>query len=725
MLARALFRLAYRVEVAGLENVAAAGDRVIIVPNHVSFLDAPLVAAFLPGAPVFAIDPAQMQRWWVRPFLSAVDVFPMEPSRPMAAKSLIKSIREGGRCVIFPEGRLNVTGGALMKVYDGPALIADKAEAMVLPVRLDGVEFTRFSRLAGRLRRRSFPKVTITILPPRRLAVPAEFRGRARRLQASAALYDVMSEMMARRPNPPSLFAAVIEARAANGGGHRIIEDPATAPLTYDRMVAASFVLGRKLARGTARDGTIGLMLPNSAGAALAFLALQATGRVPAMLNHTAGVDGVLSACRTAGLRRVVTSRRFVELAKLAPLAERLGGEVELVWLEDVRERLRLIDKVYGAAALRFAAPLHRRLGIRPDDPAAVLFTSGSEGTPKAVALSHANLLANRRQIAARVDFSPADLALNALPMFHSFGLTGGFLLPLLSGVRAFLYPSPLHYRIVPEIAYATGATILFGTDTFLAGYARRANPYDFYSVRYVFAGAEPVREETRKVWSERFGKRILEGYGVTECSPVIAVNTPMHYRAGSVGRFLPLVEHRLQPVAGIDAGGRLFVRGPNVMAGYLRGGAIEELPDGWYDTGDIVTVDPEGFVTIVGRAKRFAKLGGEMISLAAAERIAETAVPDTRHAVVALPDPRRGERLVLVTEAHGFDRNRLLETAHRLGMPEIAVPRDVIEIDYMPLLGTGKIDYAAVTRFAERAMAAPPRETIPEEPGALSLVRG
>jgi acyl-[acyl-carrier-protein]-phospholipid O-acyltransferase / long-chain-fatty-acid--[acyl-carrier-protein] ligase len=718
MLARTMFRLAYRVEVVGLENVAAAGDRVIIVPNHVSFLDAPLVAAFLPGVPVFAIDPAQMQRWWVRPFLSAVEVFPMEPSRPMAAKSLIKSIREGGRCVIFPEGRLNVTGGALMKVYDGPALIADKAEAMVLPVRLDGVEFTRFSRLAGRLRRRWFPKVRITILPPRRLAVPAELRGRARRHQAGAALYDVMSEMMARRPNPPSLFAALLEARAAHGGGHRIIEDPATAPLSYDRTVVASFVLGRRLARGTARGDTIGLMLPNSAGAALAFLALQATGRVPAMLNHTAGVDGVLSACRTAGLRRVITSRRFIEFAKLAPLAERLAGEVELVWLEDVRERLRFIDKLYGAVARRFATPLHRRLGIAPSDPAVVLFTSGSEGAPKAVALSHANLLANRRQIAARIDFSPADLALNALPMFHSFGLTGGFLLPLLSGVRAFLYPSPLHYRIVPEIAYATGATILFGTDTFLAGYARRANPYDFYSLRYVFAGAEPVREETRKVWSERFGKRILEGYGVTECSPVIAVNTPMHYRAGTVGRFLPLVEHRLEPVAGIDDGGRLFVRGPNVMAGYLRGGAIEEPPDGWYDTGDIVAIDPEGFVRIVGRVKRFAKLGGEMISLAAAERIAETAVPDTRHAVVALPDPRRGEKLVLITEAHGFDRNRLLEAAHRLGMPEIAVPREVIEIDQMPFLGTGKTDYAAVTQLAEQAMAALPHE-------ALSLVRG
>ena len=725
MLARMLFRLAYRVEVTGLENVAAAGDRVIIVPNHVSFLDAPLVAAFLPGLPVFAIDPAQMQRWWVRPFLSAVDVFPMEPSRPMAAKSLIKSIREGSRCVIFPEGRLNVTGGALMKVYDGPALIADKSEAMVLPVRLDGVEFTPFSRLAGRLRRRWFPKVTITILPPRKLAVPAELRGRARRHQAGAALYDIMSEMMARRPNPPSLFAAVLEARAAHGGGHRIIEDPATAPLTYDRTIAASLVLGRRLARGTARGDTVGLMLPNSVGAALAFLALQATGRVPAMLNHTAGVDGVLSACRTAGLRRVITSRRFVELAKLAALAERLAGEVELIWLEDVREKLGVIDKLYGAIALRFAAPLHRRLGISPSDPAAVLFTSGSEGAPKGVVLSHANLLANRRQIAARVDFSPADLALNALPMFHSFGLTGGFLLPLLSGVRVYLYPSPLHYRIVPEIAYATGATILFGTDTFLAGYARRANPYDFYALRYVFAGAEPVREETREIWSERFGKRILEGYGVTECSPVIAVNTPMHYRAGTVGRFLPLVEHRLEPVPGIADGGRLMVRGPNVMAGYLRGGDIEEPPDGWYDTGDIVTVDADGFVAIVGRVKRFAKLGGEMVSLAAAERIAETAVPEIRHAVVALPDPRRGEKLILVTEAHGFDRTRLLEAAHQLGLPEIAVPREVIEIDHMPLLGTGKTDYAAVTRLAEQAMAAPPRETAPAEPAALSLVRG
>ena len=498
--------------------------------------------------------------------------------------------------MIFPEGRLNVTGGALMKVYDGPALIADKADAAVLPVRLDGVEFTPFSRLRGRLRRRWFPKVTITILPPRRLAISAELRGRARRRQAGAALYDVMSEMMARRPNPPSLFAALLEARRAHGGGRHILEDPATVPVSYDRAVAASFVLGRRLARGTDAGEKVGLMLPSSVGAALAFLGLQATGRVPAMLNHTSGIDGVLSACRTAGLRRVVTSRRFIELAKLAPLADQLAGAVQLQWLEDVRAEIGLVDKLYGAVARRLAGPLHRRRKIAAGDSAAVLFTSGSEGAPKAVALSHGNLLANRRQIAARVDFSPADLALNALPLFHSFGLTGGFLLPLLSGVRAFLYPSPLHYRIIPEIAYATGATILFGTDTFLAGYARRANPYDFYALRYVFAGAEPVREETRKAWAERFGKRILEGYGVTECSPVIAVNTPMHYRAGTVGRLLPLIEHRLEPVAGIERW-RPAVRARPQCHGRLSSAAprSRRRRRGWHDTGDIVTIDDEG----------------------------------------------------------------------------------------------------------------------------------
>ena len=475
---------------------------------------------------------------------------------------------------------------------------------------------------------------------------------------------------MARRPDPPSLFAALLAARAAHGGSHPIMADPTGGPLSYNRVIATSLVLGRRLARRTARGEAVGVMVPNSIAAGVTFLALQATGRVPAMLNHTSGIDNVLSACRTAELRIVITSRRFIELAKLEPLAAALADAVEIVWLEDLRAQLGALDKLYGLVAPLIAASRHRRLGIAASDPAAILFTSGSEGAPKGVVLSHANLLANRRQLAARVDYSPADHLLNPLPMFHSFGLTGGFVLPLLSGVRVFLYPSPLHYRIIPELAYDIGATVLFGTDTFLAGYARAANPYDFYALRYVFAGAEPVREETRRIWAERFGKRILEGYGVTECSPVIAINTPMHFKAGTVGRLLPLM--RAPAGARSPASTRtdvLLLAGPNVMSGYLRAdqpGIVQPPEQGWHDTGDIVRIDDEGFVTIVGRAKRFAKIAGEMVSLATAERIASAAYPEWRHAVVALPDARRGERLVLVSEAPAIRRDALIEAAQQ-----------------------------------------------------------
>ncbi|HEX2151370.1 MAG TPA: AMP-binding protein, partial [Stellaceae bacterium] len=523
----------------------------------------------------------------------------------------------------------------------------------------------------------------------------------------------------ARRPDPPDLFGALLAARAAHGGSHPIMADPTGGPLGYSRVIAASLVLGRRLARHTERGEAVGVMVPNSIAAGVAFLALQATGRVPAMLNHTSGVDAVLSACRTAEIRTVITSRRFIELAKLDSLAAALADAVEIVWLEDLRAKLGVFDKLYGLIAPRIAAARHRRFGIAASDPAVILFTSGSEGAPKGVVLSHANLLANRRQLAARVDFSPADHLLNPLPMFHSFGLTGGFLLPLLSGVRVFLYPSPLHYRIVPELAYGIGATVLFGTDTFLAGYARAASPYDFYALRYVFAGAEPVREETRRIWGERFGKRILEGYGVTECSPVIAVNTPMHFKPGTVGRLLPLMRHRLEPFpapdlpspgtggdrdGGVAESGLLLLSGPNVMSGYLRPdrpGIVQPPEQGWHDTGDIVRIDGEGFVTIVGRAKRFAKLAGEMVSLAVAERIAAAAYPDWRHAVVALPDARRGERLVLVTEAPAIRRDALIEAAQRERLPELAIPRDIVAGVALPLLGSGKTDYPAVTRLA------------------------
>ncbi|MGD1876042.1 MAG: acyl-[ACP]--phospholipid O-acyltransferase [Kiloniellaceae bacterium] len=712
-LAAGLLRLFYRVEVHGRENLKAAGDKAVIVVNHVSFLDGALLAAFLPGRPMFAIDTHIATRWWAKPFLTLVEAFPMDPTSPLATRALIREVEKGKHCVIFPEGRITVTG-ALMKVYEGPGMVADKAGAQILPVRLDGAQFTHFSRLKGKFRLRLFPKITITVLPPRQFQIPAEARGRRRRQLAGDALYEVMSDMMFRihHQEPRTLFQALLEARALHGGGKPAVEDIERKPLTYSRLVTGALVLGRKMAKQTRRGEIVGLMLPSAAGAAVTFFGLQAFGRVPAMLNFTAGSANLISACQTAQIATVYTSRRFIEQAKLGDVAEALSGAVKIVCLEDLRRDIGVFSKLYGLLGRPFAGSIHARAcgtrGLDPNAPAMVLFTSGSEGQPKGVVLSHDNLLANCRQLAARIDFNPTDSVFNALPVFHSFGLTGGMLLPLFSGVKTFMYPSPLHYRIVPVLAYDTNATIMFGTDTFLAGYARMAHPYDFYAMRYVFAGAERVRDETRRVWMDKFGLRILEGYGATECSPVIAVNSPMHFKAGSVGRLLPGIDHRLEPVPGVEQGGRLEVAGPNVMLGYLKAdnpGTLEPPQNGWYDTGDIVDIDEGGYVTILGRAKRFAKIAGEMVSLGAAETLVATLWPDEMHVVVALPDARKGEQLVLLTEREAAPRDEISAFARSQGASELMVPRQIFTVDKLPLLGSGKADHPGAKALAEELL--------------------
>ena len=442
-------------------------------------------------------------------------------------------------------------------------------------------------------------------------------------------------------------------------------------------------------------------MLPNANGAAATLLGMMSAGRVPAMINFTAGVANVQAACTAAEVRTIVTSRAFVERARLDKLVEALAEKARIIYLEDLRATVSSVDKIRGLVRYR------RALVPRdPDEPAAILFTSGSEGTPKGVVLSHRNMLCNAAQAAARIDFGRTDKVFNTLPVFHAFGLTVGLVLPLVSGVPVFLYPSPLHYRIVPELVYGANATILFGTDTFLSGYARAAHPYDFRSVRYVLAGAEPVKEATRRLWSEKFGLRILEGYGVTETAPALALNTPMFNRFGTVGRLLPGIEARLEPVPGVEEGGRLYVRGPNVMLGYLKSdqpGVLVPPEEGWHDTGDIVTIDRDGFVTIKGRAKRFAKIGGEMISLAAVESLASELWPDAQSAVVTEPDPRRGERLVLVTEKKGATRAVFQAYAKSKGASDLLAPAEVMVVDKLPVLGSGKADLVGVlgTRHA------------------------
>jgi acyl-[acyl-carrier-protein]-phospholipid O-acyltransferase/long-chain-fatty-acid--[acyl-carrier-protein] ligase len=694
-----LLGLAFRVEVRGLGNLAAAGERVLIVSNHVSFLDAALLAAFLPGRPAFAINTRVAGWWWVAPFLKIIDAVQMDPSSPMAVKSLTRAVEAGRHCVIFPEGRITVTG-ALMKVYDGPGMIADKAGAEVVAVRIEGAQYTLFSRLKGKVKRRLLPKITLTVLPPRRLVVDDNLHGRARRRAAGNALYDILSEaQFAATDTARTLPQALMQALATHGG-KAALEDTDRKPLSLRKMVLGALVLGRALTPLAARGDAVGVLLPSAAGTAVTLFALQMFGRVPAMLNLTAGIANLRAACTAGSVNLVLTSRRFVEAARFGDTVAALAQGVRMVYLEDIRARIGLGARLRGLLSLPLAARIHARYTDGAESPAVVLFTSGSEGLPKGVVLSHRNILANCAQLAARVDFTGGDIVFNALPLFHSFGLTGAFLLPLLGGVRVFLYPSPLHYRIVPELVYDTNATIMFGTDTFLAGYARVAHVYDFRSVRYVFAGAEKVKEETRATWIEKFGLRIMEGYGATETAPVIAVNTPTHFKPGSVGRILPGMRWRVVPVPGISRGGRLVVAGPNVMLGYLKAshpGELQPPPGGWYDTGDIVEVDSVGYVTILGRAKRFAKVAGEMVSLAAVEEMADSVWPGYQHAVLALPDPRKGEQLVLLTTAPQAERDALAAAFRRHGISELALPRAIVKRDKLPVLGSGKVDYVSL----------------------------
>ena len=497
-----------------------------------------------------------------------------------------------------------------------------------------------------------------------------------------------------------SLFDALIDAAEAHGANKPILEDQDRKPLAYRDLIRASFALGRKIAAWTRPGERAALLLPSSAGAAVTFFALQAMGRTPVMLNFTSGVRNLKAALAVSEARLVLTSRRFVAQARLEDVAAELESVARVVYLEDVRASIGLADKLWAAAA--GAAPRLFRKAVRPDDIGVILFTSGSFAAPRGVVLTQANVVTNALQVGAHIDLDPAWTVFNPLPVFHSFGLTVGTVMPLLLGLKGFQYPSPLHTKMVVDLVRDSGADILLATDTFMGQYARAAEPGDLSGLTLAVCGAEKVRDSTRAMMAEKFpGVILLEGYGATEASPVIAANLPHDNRPGTVGPMMPGMQSRVESIEGIAEGGRLYVRGPNVMAGYLDAGGLEPPDEGWHDTGDVVVVEADGCLRLLGRAKRFAKIGGEMISLQAVEDLAADLWPEHWRAVVAVADPKKGERLVLVTDAPHATPQALLTHAKALGAPDIAAPRKVIKIGEPLLLGTGKTDYAAVQRIA------------------------
>lgn len=707
-LGRVLLRILYRVEVKGLENFPKDKSPYVIVSNHVSLLDGPLLMCYLPEMSVFAINTNVNKKWWAKVFTQFFEMFPLDPTKPMAVKGLIKMLREGRKVVIFPEGRITQTG-SLMKMYEGPGKIADMGKAKIIPVRIQGAEYTPFGRLKGQVKLKWFPKITINICSAQTIDVAKEVRGGARKKALRRAIYDIMTTTKYATTNVDyTLYKNLSSSIKIFGSNQEILEDIQRAPITLGRVLLGSIVLGRALREYVSQGEHVGMMLPNAIPTAVTFYALQGLGVVPAMLNFTMGLESIASAITTAKIKTVITSRRFIQLGELEALEKKLQATVNVVYLEDIKEQIGFVSKLVGILKAKTQIGLHKYQPAA-DHPAVILFTSGSEGAPKGVVLSHKNLLSNQAQVKACMDFSPKDRFFNALPVFHSFGLGVGLVLPMSSGIRTFLYPSPLHYKIIPELVYDTQATVIFGTDTFLKGYATHGDPEDFQSTRYVIAGAEKLKAATRERWMEKFGVRIFEGYGVTETSPALSINTYSQYKLGTVGRLFPGIETKLEAVPGIEHGGRLWVRGNNIMLGYLKidaPGVLQATPEGWHDTGDIVDIDDEGFVSILGRAKRFAKIGGEMVSLTQVEGWVASLWTQDQHCICAVADARKGEKLILVTTFNNADRKQLQQHIVKQGGAEIMVPREILYIKEIPLLGTGKLNYAAIQQLADENYA-------------------
>ncbi|MCE6958320.1 AMP-binding protein [Cereibacter sphaeroides] len=698
----------FRTEVSGEEHLSTQGP-VVFVSNHQSLLDAPMIFALLGRTTCFAATGTWANSLSLRLLKRAVKISAIDHDRPMMAKDLVRDIADGSAAMIFPEGRLTATG-ALMKVYPGSAWIVDQSNAKIVPIHLEGLELSRWSREKKGFPRFWRPKVRIVVGAPRTLEIDPGLKGRARRARAVLLLGDILEDhRRAALDRHDTIPAAMADVARTFGNRRTAISDPSGAALTARRIALGAEAAGRVLSRSIAPGERVGVLLPSMAGVPVILTALWRMGAVPAMINPTQGIGPMAAGLGVAGVRTVISSRSMVEQGKLGELVAGLEARgFTMVWTEDVKASIGRGTRLRAALAGLFAGsramsglPFRGAGSVSRDTIAIVLFTSGTEGVPKGVALSHGNLLANVAQLRARTDVNASDLIFSALPLFHSFGLTGGLLLPLVTGCETILYPSPLHMKAIPEMAYYRQPTIIFGTDTFLAGWGRRAHPYDFASLRAAISGAEPVKAATRALWAGRFGVRILEGYGATETSPVIALNTTIVEKDGTVGRLLPGMAARLEPVAGLEAL-RLLVRGPNVMRGYLQAdGSIAGPEDGWYDTGD-------GFVTIAGRLKRFAKVGGEMISLAAVEMLAQRAWPGRTSAAVILPDAKRGDRIILLLEgANASDAeaaDRLRAEARAAGVGEVALPGRIHTVERIPLLGSGKIDYPAATRLAETA---------------------
>jgi acyl-[acyl-carrier-protein]-phospholipid O-acyltransferase/long-chain-fatty-acid--[acyl-carrier-protein] ligase len=695
---RFLLRVLFRFRAYNLDALKIPGP-VLLIPNHLSWFDWLFLGVCLEGDWKFATSSIVAQKSWLHQKIMVNRyTLPVDTNSPYSVKRMAEFLKGGGRLVLFAEGRLSRTG-TLMKLFDGTGFLIYKTRAKVITACLRGAGRLPYSpNPAGK---KCFPCVTVHFSGPLTAPELGEISTGSARTRLTGWLRDQMVRQQFEVEmafGAPNVLAAVAET-ARQYPNRVILEDATMQPLTCRKLMVGADVLAHALRDAVTGGERIGLLLPNVNATPVAILALWSLGKVPAMLNFSSGTSTMLVCAELAGLKHIVTSRAFLERAKLNA-DDFLKAGISLVYLEDVRAGisgsrkfltlLRHVFDPFSALPTPHAA----------DSTAVIVFTSGSEGVPKGVELTHGNILANIRQMLAVTDITDSDRLFNCLPLFHSFGLTVGTFLPLVRGLYIFLYPSPLHYRMVPSALYDRDCTVFISTNTFLNGYARKAHPYDFRSLRYLFCAAEKLQEATALAWSQNYGVRILEGYGATECAPCVSVNTPLEPRYGSVGRLLPGMDYKLEPVDGVEDGQRLFVHGPNVMKGYLNTEANAKFQalGGWYDTGDIVSVDAEGYLHIRGRMKRFAKVSGEMVSLSAVEDALAGAFPQyglrCQVAILTRPDADKGEVLLAVTNEPRLTLDEIRAAIKAKGLTNLSVPREIKAVKEIPKLGTGKVDH-------------------------------
>ena len=721
------FVFRYRVKVHGIQNMPESGPLLLVGP-HYSFIDWAVLQMASPRPLLIASNRNTFADWylrWLSHGKSVIDINRRDPSEAM--EKIHEALLKGEAVVIFPEGEVSKAPFISKFSLDYSKAI-ESTEAQIVPFYIQGLWGSRYSNASESVNRPQYFNRTISVGFGK--AMPATTSDEAIRNELQILGSDIWNIAMDHSASiVPLWFRAMLKRRS-----RPILIDPAGNHVNGYGMIRLCHHFGKKIKSFAKNDQNVGFMLPTSRDAALGIMSILGTGKTSVNLNYTAPVDTLIGCIDKAELSTIVTTRAFFDkLCGKNPDFKNLAEKCKLIFLDEEEAKISTLSRLVSTYFVSVCpAKLLRSLwfntSARLDDDAVILFSSGSEGTPKGVELTHKNVISNAQQCDYVVKLCRTDVMTSLLPLFHSFGFTMTFMMPLLDGVPMVLCPDPTDIKTLARVCAQYKTTILMGTPTFLRAIAinRWVHPMCLDSLRYIIAGAEKLRPEMRETFKLKFGKDLYEGYGCTELTPLAAINAPnvllddfltMEKCSDNSSIGLPppgtvtaIINPETNEFLRQGEEGMLVVTGPQVMKGYLKDEAktssvILEI-DGrrWYKTGDKCTITKDGFIQILGRYSRFAKLGGEMISLTAVElRIAETGIlGDHEFAITAVPDSVKGERIVLLVKGdEALDTEEISRSLRKSGIPPLMQPGSVFGVEAIPKLGSGKWDFNGMKKLA------------------------